>query len=292
MPSSKRTKSKKTTRRAPKKAVGVKAKAPMAVTADHHDLYQRSVQAVDAEIDFIDETFKELRGRFPTVLREDFAGTVNSSCEFIKRRATNRAIGVDLDGPTIEWGLKHNASKLKPAARKRLTVLQENVLTVKTEPVDVVLAMNFSYYIFKERNQMREYFESVRKSLAPGGIFFLDAFGGYDAFRELTEPREIDDGKFTYIWDQSSYDPITGAATCRIHFKFPDGSKMRNAFVYHWRLWTLPEIREILTEAGFKRVTIYWEGTEDETGEGDGDFQPADQGDADPGWICYITAEA
>ncbi len=268
-----------------------KGKTPRAATEDRHILYQNAVQAVDTEIDFVDDTFKELRGRRASIIREDFCGTANTSCEFIRRRPTNRAIGVDLDKPTLDWGLEHNAGKLKPAARKRLTLLQENVLTVNTEPVDCVLAMNFSYFIFTERAVMRQYFESVRASLAPGGIFFLDCFGGYDAFRELTEPRDIEEGNYTYIWDQHSYDPITGKATCKIHFKFPDGSKMKDAFIYHWRLWTLPEIREILTEAGFKRVTVYWEGTEEDTGEGDGNFEPADEGTADPGWICYITAE-
>lgn len=286
-----KNKGRKTKRKGAKASSTVERKPPMAVTADRHDLYQRSVQAVDAEIDFVDDSFKEMRGRRPTILREDFCGTANTSCEFIKRRPANRAVGVDLDGPTLEWGRQHNLKKLKPAARERLTLLQENVLTVKTEPVDIVLAMNFSYYIFTERDLMRRYFESVRASLAPGGVFFLDAFGGYDAFRELEEPRDIEDGKFTYIWDQAKYDPITGHATCRIHFTFPDGSKMRNAFEYHWRLWTLPEVRELLEEAGFQRVTIYWEGTDEETGEGDGDFKPADHADADPGWICYITAE-
>jgi len=30
---------------------------------------------------------------------------------------------------------------------------------------------------------------------------------------------------------------------------------MKNAFTYTWRMWTLPEIREILIEAGFKTAT-------------------------------------
>jgi hypothetical protein len=67
---------------------------------------------------------------------------------------------------------------------------------------------------------------------------------------------------------------------------------MDSAFDYYWRLWTLPEIREVLEEAGFSQVDIYWEGTVEETGEGDGIYEPAEVGDADPGWICYIVAQA
>ncbi len=78
--------------------------------------------------------------------------------------------------------------------------------------------------------------------------------------------------------------------TCHIHFAFPDGSRLQQAFSYQWRLWTLPEIRELLAEAGFGRVVCYWQGWDAE-GEADGVFEPADRADADAGWICYISAE-
>jgi len=263
----------------------------MAAKADRHVLYQKSVQSVDAEIDFVIETYKTLRGRHPTVLREDFCGTAISACEFVRRRPANRAIGVDLDQPTLDWGKKKNIARLKPEAQKRITLLREDVRTVRPDPADCVLAMNFSYFCFSDRATMRGYFENVREGLAPGGLFILDAYGGSDAFKEMREKRPIEEGNFTYVWDQHSYDPITGSAVCKIHFHFPDGSKIRDAFVYHWRLWTLPELRELLLEAGFARATVYWEGTDDDTGEGNGDFEPRDHGDADPAWIVYIVAE-
>jgi hypothetical protein len=78
---------------------------------------------------------------------------------------------------------------------------------------------------------------------------------------------------------------------CHIHFHFPDGSKLQNAFTYEWRLWSLPEIREVLQEAGFQTSTVYWQGTDAATGEGDGIFSPTVVGDPDPGWIAYIVAE-
>ena len=75
-----------------------------------------------------------------------------------------------------------------------------------------------------------------------------------------------------------------------IHFKFPDGSRIKKAFTYEWRLWTAPEIRELLLEAGFRNPTVYWEG-EDEDGEGNGEFSPEARGEADLAWIAYIVAE-
>lgn len=270
----------------------------LASRADHHDLYQCAVQTPDAEIDFVDETFRSIRKRTASTLREDFCGTAYTSCEWVRRRASNTAIGVDLDRPTLDWGIEHNLASLKPAARSRLTLLQEDVLKVRTErAVDIVLAMNFSYYIFKRRETLRRYFANVRTGLAKDGVLMLDAFGGSDAFRVLKERRRIPHGPkgigaFTYIWDQASYNPISGDAMCKIHFTLRDGSRVRDAFTYDWRMWTLPEIREVLAEAGYARSTVYWEGTDPMTNEGDGVFLPTEQGTPDLGWIAYIVAEA
>lgn len=267
---------------------GKKGRTTMASKADRHVLYEDSVQCVEAEIDFVDETFKTLRNRKARLLREDFCGTGNTSCEWVRRRKRNRAIGVDLDADVQGWGRTHHLSKLG-RAEKHVTLLNENVLDVKTEPVDIVLAMNFSYWIFKERALMKRYFRGVYESLVEDGVFFLDAYGGSDAYREMRERTEYDD--FTYIWDQASFDPITGNMVCKIHFSFPDGSRMKNAFTYDWRLWTLPEIREILLEAGFQRVTVYWQGDDEDSDEGNGEFEPAEHGEADDAWIVYISAE-
>ncbi len=264
------------------------ARQTMAARADRHDLYQKAVQCVEAEIDFVDETFTLLRRRKARLLREDFCGTANTACEWVRRRPSNRALGVDIDQEVQDWGLQHNVKALGRAA-KRITLINNDVTKVKTEPVDVVLAMNFSYWLFKERALLRVFFRRVRNALVSDGLFFLDAFGGYDAFRETRETTK--NKGFTYIWDQKAYNPITGDMLCHIHFKFPDGSRMKRAFTYNWRLWTVPEVREILHEAGFARTTVYWQGTDEETGEGNGEFEPSEMGEADPAWIVYIVAQ-
>ena len=83
---------------------------------------------------------------------------------------------------------------------------------------------------------------------------------------------------------------MTHFIRCHINFNFRDGSKMKKAFTYEWRLWSASEIREILLESGFSKATVYWEG-EDEEGEGNGEFSPEEKGDADLAWIAYIVAE-
>lgn len=261
----------------------------MAKLADRHELYEYAVQDPPTEYEFITTNFRRMRGRLPAIAREDFCGTAAMSCEWVRQRRTNIAIGVDLDPEVLGWAQDHNAAKLTPGQRERLSLVNGNVLTAKTPPADVALAMNFSYFIFRERATMRRYFRRVRDALVDDGIFFLDAFGGYEAFREMSEKTDFD--HFSYIWDQAEYDPVTGRMQCYIHFRFPDGSRLRNAFSYEWRLWTLPEIRELLEEAGFSKVTVYWQGTDEETNEGNGEFTPAEKGDADPAWICLISAE-
>ncbi len=261
-----------------------------AATADRHVLYQLSVQNVEAEIDFVDATYKELRGKHAVKLREDFCGTGHTSAEWVGRRDTNVATGLDIDQPTLDWGIANNIGNLPQEAQDRIRLLNRDVLQPgDARDMDAILAMNFSYWLFRTRDEMRGYFQTVRESLAPDGIFFLDHYGGYESMKEMREKRDID-GKFTYVWDQHSYDPISGMMDCFIHFEFKDKTRMKKAFTYTWRLWTLPEIQELLIEAGFSKATVYWEG-EDEDGEGDGEFTATEVGEADAAFVCYIVAE-
>lgn len=261
----------------------------MAELADRHYLYQESVQDTQSEIDFVEETWAELRDRPAELLREDFCGTANTACEWVRRDRAHRAVGIDLDGEVLEWGELNNIAQLDADQQARIELLREDVVETLPEPADIVLAMNFSYFLFNTRAAMLDYFRNVREGLVEDGLFFLDAYGGYDAPRELEEERECDG--FTYVWEQASFNPIDSMMDCRIHYQFPDGSRIDNAFTYRWRLWTLPELRELLGEAGFSQVTVYWEGTDQEKNEGNGIYQPAEVGDADPGWVCYIVAQ-
>ena len=265
-------------------------KQNMADTADRHALYEESVQSVDSEYTFVSNTFQKLRGRRPRHMREDFCGTAGMCCEWVSRDSRNTAIGVDFDPEVLDWGRKNNLARLKPAARRRVTLIQEDVCRVSTaRPAEAVLAMNFSYQFFMTRKKMRTYMRKVRESLADDGIFFMDAFGGYDAYREKKEKTRYKG--FTYIWEQESYNPIDGHMRFSIHFAFPDGSKLKKAFSYTWRMWTLPDLQELLIEAGFSRVTVYWEEADPDSGEGTGDYSPSTRGSADPVWVCFLVAE-
>jgi SAM-dependent methyltransferase len=258
-----------------------------AANSDKHELYELAVQDPEAERDLIDQVWSEQRGRRCHHIREDFCGSAAVCLEWVKGRKGHTAVGVDIDDAVLAWARARAARQLTPSQARRLRLVSGDVRTVATEPVDSVLAMNFSYFLFKTRRALLEYFRAVRGALVDDGLFLLDAYGGSDAFRELEEERDMDG--FTYVWDQHSYDPITADVTNYIHFRFPDGSEMRRAFCYHWRLWTLPEIQELLLEAGFQDAVVYWEGTDEKTHEGNGEFHATRRGEADFGWIAYIV---
>jgi hypothetical protein len=255
--------------------------------SDIHELYELSVQDPDNEIDIIKQIWNEQRGRTCKSVREDFCGTAAVAIRWVRECESHTAIGVDLDGDVLDWARAKAAELLDVDQAKRLTLLKGDVLSTTTDLTECLLAHNFSYYIFKQRSQVVDYFRTVFGELVDDGLFILDAYGGSDSFVEMEEERDMDG--FTYVWDQHKYDPVTGDVVNHIHFRFPDGTKIDRAFTYEWRLWTIPEIREMLLEAGFKKAMVYWEGTDEETEEGDGEWTVVEQGEACEGWIAYVV---
>ncbi len=263
-------------------------KPTMAETADIHELYEQSVQNVENEVEFLQTTFTELTGRTGYLFREDFCGTASASCQWVTQGPEFQAIGVDIDADVLEWGRENRVGRLPAEDQARVSLIESNVLNVETPKVDLMAAFNFSYWIFEERAVMLSYFKRCYDALKDDGILFLDMFGGPEAEEETKEKTKHDG--FTYIWHQAEFHPVTRHMRCAIHFKFKDGSRIKKAFTYQWRLWTAPELRDLLLEAGFSKATVYWEG-EDEDGEGNGEFTPNDRGEADLAWIAYIVVE-
>lgn len=259
-------------------------------TADRHTLYQLAVQAPETDARFYSRWFRKYTGRPLRVLREDFCGTAVLACHHVKLHRDNRAIGVDLHWPTLAWGRIHNVRKLLTAEQQeRLLLLQEDVLKVRQPLADAILALNFSYSVFKTREVLGAYLKNCFRSLRPGGILFLDAWGGPDVMQQKTDKTRR--GGFVYEWEQRRYDPINHDIVCAIHFSFPDGTRLRDAFVYEWRLWTLAELRELFVEAGFEDVHVLWEGTDTKSGGGNGVFRRKERGDMDEAWISIVVGK-
>ncbi len=260
----------------------------MADEADIHELYEESVQNVENEVEFLQTTFQQLSGRKAHLFREDFCGTASLACQWVRQGREFQAIGVDIDPSVLEWGRNNRVGRLPAEDQARVSLLESDVLTVETPKVDVLAAFNFSYFIFDARDKMLRYMRCAYAALKDDGVLFLDMFGGPESQEETKEKTKYKG--FTYVWHQAKFHPVTHYMRCFIHFKFPDGSRIKKAFTYEWRVWSAPELRELLIEAGFRKATVYWEG-EDEDGEGNGEFTPDEKGEADLAWIAYIVAE-
>jgi hypothetical protein len=241
-----------------------KKRPTMAEQADIHELYEESVQNVENEVEFMQTTFRELRGREAYLFREDFCGTASAACEWVRQGKDYQAIGVDINPDVLEWGRANRVGRLPAEDQARVSLIES------------------------DRSTMVSYMRRCFEALKDDGVLYMDIFGGSESFDETKEKTKYDG--FTYIWEQAEFHPVTNHMQCYIHFKFPDGSKIKRAFSYAWRLYTAPELRDMLLEAGFAKVTVYWEG-EDEEGEGNGEFTPEANGEADPAWIAYIVAE-
>jgi SAM-dependent methyltransferase len=251
--------------------------------ADKHLLYQQSVQDAETAIDFIDEIFSNTAGRHPLSFREDFCGTAFLAAAFAARSESRTAAGIDLDKETLDWGLSHNIVPL-PDISGRVTLVHGDVLDgTPGSKFDVVAAFNFSYWVFKERKKLLNYFVSVKDSLNDSGLFLMDLHGGPDAQFQMEEATAHDD--FDYVWEQESFDPITHSTLCHIHFKFQDGSSLKKAFTYDWRFWSLPELKDILNDAGFTKIDIWWDAD-----NGDDDYEICETAQNMEAWIAYIAA--
>ena len=265
----------------------------IAETVDKYKCYQAAVQAPDHEVEFFERVYKDYYNSSPKSLREDFCGTFAVSCEWVRSGSARTAICVDLDPEPLDWGRDHNLHKLSSEQQQRVRILQQDVRKRNRPQVDILAAQNFSFWIFKTRSELLEYLKFAHANLKAKGVLVMDMMGGSACFVEdRRDPaREVGKGKnkFKYFWHQETFNPVTNEATFFISFKFKDGSKLDKAFYYDWRFWSIPEVRELLAEAGFSQSHVYWEQT-DENGEDTDEYQRVDNADADESWISYLVA--
>ena len=263
----------------------------MPMTTDRHALYEASVQGVEFDLDFAASVFRRLRGRPARVLREDFCGTAALSGGWVLRSPANVAYGIDLDPDPLAWAARHRLSRLNGSDRVHL--VRGDVLSARVPPADLTLAYNFSFFVFKTRALLLQYFRAARRGLGKDGVLMLGMFGGTEACEAMTETRRIAakqavDGTrlpaFRYVWEQERFNPVTHDLFCSIHFEVPGRRVMRRAFTYDWRLWSLPEVRELLAEAGFRESRVYVD-----TGDSDGAYRLRTSFENQRGWLALVA---
>ena len=267
-----------------------------------YPLYEEAVQDPDQLIGLFEQAYRDQFGCLPASFKEDFCGTFLLSKEWVKRSTGNTAIGLDISEEPLRYGKKHHYRPLTSDQKKRLSIHRQNVLEPSKQKVDLIAACNFSFYVFKQRQELVRYFKAAYRSLRSEGVFVLEMVGGpgfceapHKEQRSCYHPAETSAAKkgrkkkwFTYFWEHRDYNPVTHEGLYLIHFKLPDGTYYRDAFVYDWRVWTIPELREALIEAGFSNSLVYWE-VEDEDGDGTGEFEQVEEADNDHTWIAYVV---
>ncbi|MSP24903.1 MAG: class I SAM-dependent methyltransferase [Myxococcales bacterium] len=254
----------------------------LAARADRYVLYQQAVQAPEAEVRFIHRAYRRVRGRAPSSLREDFCGTGYLSTAWAKSHRGRTAIGIDISTEPLDWGRANVLAVESLSVQARVQLVEADVRHADVPPVDVIGAFNYSYCCFKDRATLLGYFRAARAGLAKDGIFICDLFGGTEAIATQAEERKCKG--FTYVWDQAEYNPITHESLNHIHFLFRDGSSLLEAFTYDWRLWSIPEVRELLLEAGFSATAVWWDPIDAD------DYRKSECEEQQATWLVYIVA--
>ena len=270
------------------------------------ELYRWAVQDPLTQVRVLDRIYRVRHaGHAPTQLREDFAGNCADAAAWVALSPNHRALAVDLDAAALDWGIARARRLLGDEVAARLQTRAADVSEVSPPGVataHVLSALNFSLFYFHSRERLRAYFAHARRCLDPvRGVFVGNAFGGATTLGEnrdvqIIEGRTGHAGEtpppaFEYEWAQDGYDALSARARCRIHFRgLPGGDEIRDAFVYDWRLWTLPELVEVAREAGFTQVDV-WRHTYDASRGAAGVFLgPVAQVDGLETWVAYLVA--
>jgi len=250
------------------------------------DLYRLAVQCPPAEVNFLINCYAHYNApHWPTHLREDFAGVAAIAATWVDYGHDHRAIAVERHAPTLRRAPKH----------ARLALRCDDVLAVRLPRVDIIAAFNFSAFIYHTREAMLKYLTHARRCLRPGGMLAIDCFGGPGAMRPGIQKRKVRPSRkegvpaFEYQWEQRSYDPVAARIDCRIHFKHRGRPLMANAFRYDWRLWTLPELTDLMWQAGFDVIDVWCDSYDQALACSNGVYEPVASMPAREDWIAYVV---
>ncbi|MGH7243724.1 MAG: class I SAM-dependent methyltransferase [Phycisphaerales bacterium] len=256
------------------------------------DLYELCVTEPTRLIRFLDAA----HGKKPKVLREDFAGSGTLARAWATSSRSRSALAVDIDPGVLSFAAAHPRVEPIVADAKRCTA-----------KADIVAATNFPIGYQHSRGALLQYLKAVRKSLNKNGIFACDLYGGKDAFsagkiiQMLRAPMGAPwQGELIeYTFEQRAADQLTGLVLNALHFRVFNKSnktrkpdfELKDAFVYHWRLWSLPELVDALTESGFRSVEVH-----DRLGDAIDSAgklhlrKVAQDNPLDENWVVYVVA--
>jgi len=253
-------------------------------TPDRHELYEQAVQSPAMQARFI-RSLHSAPAEQPVTLGEDFSAAGAIARAYVELHPGAGAVCVDLDGHALD----RLRELLDTAYASAMTTRCADVFDAD-DPADIIAALNFSLCEIHSRDRLVAYLRHARTRLNPGGILVADLYGGADAMA-VGESEEELPGGVRYVWEQRHADPLTGRVVNAMHFHLPTGETLRDAFLYDWRLWTVPELRDAMTEAGFTSTEVHDRlgGAIDETGA----VHPlpvTDPDELDETYVVYVVA--
>lgn len=258
---------------------------------NRYDLYEAAVQAPARQVRFLEA----IHGGSPRVLGEEFSGPASLGRAWVSRHERRRAVCVDVDPEPLAHA-RRLLQELPPDAARRVDLREADVLEVD-DPADVIATLNFCVCEWHTRQQCVDYLRHVRARLLPGGVFVADLLGGPEALTvgAFEEEKTTPLGTFNYTWEQRRVNALTRRVESAIHFRLPSGEELRDAFHYDWRLWSIPELRDAMHDAGFATIEIYTNFADvDEAGDlsvraladAEGERELAED------WVVYVVGRA
>lgn len=281
--------------------------------------YECCVQSPRHVVNFLHAVYRLATGDSATILHEDFAGSAAFSRRWVadglKRADGSRALAIDYDPLALAHARSRATAEGVPISEPphsprpgTMTLAQADQTKLPAHlasaPADVVFVGNFSIGYLHTRAALLSYLRSAKKRLDAsragfgGGVLVVDTYGGAGAFRlgGLTRTHTGPRGEVIhYHWQHESADPrtnlVTNSISLRVIVNGEQIAEWPRAFVYHWRLWSIAELREAMAEVGFSRSEVFT----DVNLPPDADavpIQSADEltGDGREDWIVLIAA--
>ncbi|MEO1278626.1 MAG: class I SAM-dependent methyltransferase [Planctomycetota bacterium] len=221
------------------------------------DLYEVCVQSPSHVVDLL----RAIHGDEPTRLGEDFAGSGAVSRNWV-------TLGDDYES----WCVDRDEAALSRCDGIDRIHTRVGDVHEESTPADAIWVGNFSIGYHHDRASLLAYLRHVRTRLRSGGVFVCDTYGGESAyllgevhrFHQLPQhlaPDGTGGWRVRYTWEQRDGDPLTGMVTNALHFRIERAGVIENelidAFIYRWRLWSVPELRDAMAEAGFASTAVY-----------------------------------
>jgi SAM-dependent methyltransferase len=202
------------------------------------------------------ERHARLRGRFPKSALDVACGT-GIVTELLYRRGYRPTVGVDLSPEMINIARTKGLALGNPEGL-RYEVQDAAILNLGDARFDLVVSMFDSLNYILEPEALQSAFRRIYAHVAPGGLFAFDMNALYALSHDLfTQSQHF--GPVQHSW-KAHWDRET--RICRVEMDFwvtdEETDDTRHFHETHvQRAYTVPELRDWLTGAGFQNITVY-----------------------------------